>query len=368
MRLTTTMKISRWRTSSVRLALMILMTTIVSLPLPAVSQPQDVDNNFIEATINYPAIVKAGENFTITATLLNTSGVPVLTTVYWILRGGTIAGSHAPSYRILTDPLREAQPFLRIILEPGVPRTVSLREFFYEGEDIFSGELVIQESLMRISDTTWQTAVTVINPITIEVIHEGTEETTTPPQIPVRSPLERRAITTQSDPAWVVYDPNTGFEWLPLTRTLDKSLVSVIVQLESGAELEGFRIANLDELRTLFLNAVYASGIHYPDYAMFAQEEYEGGDLVVASALVPVVETILEQFGITRSVTRPEHDSNSAVGILVGTSDVPNAVLEATVFTVRNPDRGMFYLSPASEFQVNGLNNDAGVWLLRESD
>ena len=347
---------------------LLVMTAALSLPLAVVSQPQEVASGFIAVTVDSPSVVNAGENFSVTASLVNTSSESVLASVHWVLRPGAVLGSHASSYRIFSHPLREATPHLQIVLEPGIPRLIPLREFFYESDELFSGEFVVQESKIMIFIRSIQTAETILDPIFIEVKHEGPEAPAKAHDVPERLPLERRAIGNESDGAWVAYDPNTGYEWLPLSRTHKQPLLSVMKNLVAGAEFEGFRIANLNEVQTLFLNAIYASGIYYPDYALFAADEYQDGDLAVKKQLLPVARKLHEQLGITHAIRLPEHEFDSASGVLIGTNDVPDAVLEASVSVQGQSERGDFYLGPVSEYQVGSSNTYSGVWLLRESD
>lgn len=346
----------------------LLAAILLSLPSTVISQAPTTQNNVVTVTVDYPTQVKAGQNFTLTASLVNTSSMPMLVSVHWVLRRNAVSGSHASSYRIFSHPLMEARPFTRIVLEPGNPRVISLREFYYEGDELFNGELIVENSEITISSTTWERTTTLLDPIRIEVAHEGPVSPTVIQNISERLPLESRVIGDNSGDSRVVYDPNTGYEWLPLSRTHNRTLLSVMENLMPGAEFEGFRVANLAEVQTLFLNAIHAAGIHYPQYALFAVDEYEDGDLKEAKALFPIARTLQDSFGITRSARMPEHESDTAAGILVGTNKVPNALLEATVSTFGQRGQGSFYLGTISEFQVGGINSNAGVWLLRESE
>ncbi len=360
-------KVKKLRRTWTMLALLVV-ATLLSLPSTVISQTPTTPNSVVTATVDYPSQVKAGENFTLTASLVNTSSMPMLAYVHWALRRNTISGNHAASYRIFSHPVMEATPSTRIVLEPGIPRVISLREFYYEGDELFSGEIIVGKSEIWISDTNWDRATIPLEPIRIEVIHEGPVSPAVVQHIPERLPLERRAIGDDSDDSWVVYDPNTGLEWLPLSRTHDRPLLSVMENLMPGAEFEGFRIANLAEVQTLLLNAIHAAGVHYPQYALFAANEYEDVDAEEVEELYPIARMLQDEFGVTHSVRMPEHESDTTAGILVGTNEVPNAVLEATVSALGQPGQGRFFLGTASEMRVSFINTYAGVWLLRESE
>lgn len=355
-----------WHTS---ITLILLMTAaLMSLPSIAVSQPQTTQNGAVAVTVDYPSQVKAGENFALTASLVNTSSEPMLVSVNWALRLNAVSGGHASSYRIFSHPVAEATPFTRIVLEPGVPRVISLREFYYEHDELFGGELIVKKSDIWVSDTDWERTSSLLDPIVIEVIHEGPTSVAAVQYAPGRLPLERRVFGDDNEDSWVVYDPNTGQEWLPLSRTHDRPLLSVMEDLLPGSEFEGFRIANFAEVQTLLLNAIHAAGVHYPQYALFAVNEYEDVDAAELEKLYPIARRLLDKFGITRSVRRQDHESATAAGILVGTNEVPDAVLEATISTMGQLDHGRFFMGVASEMQVSFLNSGAGVWLLRESE
>lgn len=347
-----------------------LLAAVISLLLFSrhiFAQSIEADSNSIAVEVNYPSVVNAGGNFAVTASLQNNSSVPELVSVSWSLTPGAISGSHADSYRIFSYPLGEATSFFRMILEPGVPRIISLKEFFYEHTDLFDGELAIRETKVRVTATNWQVAEIAVEPMQIQVTHSGPAAPRMAQTLPPRLPLERRPIASSAGP-WGLYDPNTGLEWLPLSRTHMQTLFSVMDKLEQGAEFEGFRVANLDEVKLLLLNAIHAAGIRYPSYALFAQYEYEDGDLLEGKALLSVAQELQQGLGITAVVRMPDHELDTASGILIGTSDAPNAVLEASISSSFHSQRGQFGLYPASELEVAGINSSAGVWLVRDGD
>lgn len=347
------------------LQLLAVLLVILFLSLPVKAQLAETNTKSIDVTVHYPSEVNAGENFSITATLQNNGKEPELVTVSWSLTPGSLSGSHVTSYRIFSYPLREATPFLRMLLEPGIPRIVSLKEFFYESASLFGGELEIEQSKIRVSARDWQTTETIVEPMHIQITHEGVAHLAEAQVPPPRLPLVRHAIA-DSENQWLLHDPNTDLEWLPLSRTHMQTLFTVMDKLEHGAEFEGFRVANLDEVETLFLNAIYAAGIQYPSYALFAQDEYGDGDLLEGKALLPVAQELQQSLGITDAVRRPDHEAHMAHGILVGNSDSPNAVLRASITTSVQTQRGQFYLGLASELKVAGVNSSGGVWLVRD--
>ncbi|GFZ84545.1 hypothetical protein GCM10011403_30050 [Pseudohongiella nitratireducens] len=346
------------------LAVILLLLPVAELSAESV----EVEIDGIQVTLDYPSQVKAGENFSVTASLLNTTESHELVSVSW---GQSITGSHASSYRIFEKAVDNNEFFSRVMLKPGGSSEVHLREFYYEAENLFSGDMLINKSFLSVSKVGFNNTRSRVSldPIKIVITHEGDMSDYAVFEAPVREPLQRIDISGEEEDSWIIYDPNTGYEWLPLSRFQDKLFLSVLGDFEPEGALEEYRVANSDEVKQLFLNHIYSSGVPLPEYALFARSVFFHGYESERQQLMPVAQSFHELFGITNSVRRPEHSSDSLSGFIIGTSEVPNAFLEASVSVYLDRGFGSFYLG-TSNTGASGANDffmRNGIWVLKEA-
>lgn len=335
------------------------------LLLPSVLHSQDAETSPpISAELHYPEEVAAGNAFQLEASVTNTGAQPLLITVSLVCPFTEISGAHRPSFRAFDNPLRPANHESPALLQPGQTEWLSLRSFHYEAETLFSGDLVLSECALRISDRYQDTMEQSLSPVHIRITHEGSPQNVSSSEPPDRLPLERRFDRKpDAEIPWMVYDPNTQLEWLPLTATQGQSLLQVMEQLQEGGRFEGFAVASLPELMTLVMNALHASGKTLPEYALTGRRKSMDGRQTSLAPLAPAASTINHLFGITHNGGLPDRDLDSSAGFLLGTADEPRAVLEASVSHVTNPTSGGFTVSPQSRLWPSSYQ---GVWLRRD--
>jgi len=350
-----------------------LLTILLLLPYELSAQTMTVEIDGIQTTIQYPAQVNAGENFSVTASVVNTTDRHELVMISWAPRN-TMTGSHASSYRMFRPVLEGGTSSSRVMLKPGVPRQIRLYHFYYEADTLFSGELFINDPILGIAksgiynDRSSNYNSAPLDPMTITVLNNDKADYTVF-NAPSREPLERVEADFNGDESWVIVDPNTGYEWLPLSTFQGQQLSPVLDSFESGGEFEGYRVATKDDISQLFLNHIYASGLALPPYALFGSDAYIYGYENERNQLLPIAQRLFELFGITRSVRQPEFTGDSAAGIIIGTNEVPNALLEATVSARLDEEFGGFYLGALNgSFGAIDIFISEGIWVFRESD
>lgn len=226
----------------------------------------------IDATLalHYPDTVAAGSHIEVTGTLRNHGSEPI--TSYFILGSHRHLGNHTGSFR---------QIFCRFKclyngefpLYRGDSIDVLFRQMYYEDDLLFSGDLQIRGPHAIVRDSMNRTAYVYADDIDIRITHDGDEPgPAVYPPMPEREPL---ALTTSRDPSQraVVYDPNTGKSWIPLPETQGMSFAQVLAETDRGGRFEGYSIADSEEVTTLFLNHIYASGLDHPEYALFGSSQ-----------------------------------------------------------------------------------------------
>ncbi len=334
------------------------------LLLPSSLHSQDATTSLpVTAEMHYPEAVTAGDAFQVEASVTNTGSRPLLISVNLVCPFAEITGTHRPSFRMLDNPLRPASYRTPVLLSPDQAKRLSLRSFHYEAGTFFGGDLVFPECTLRIRDSHQETLEQPVAPMHIRITHEGAALPVPLPEPSDRLPLEQRfSRTPDADIPWLLHDPNTRLEWLPLTVTRGQSLVQVMEQTREGGRFDGFVVASLPEVKALVMNAIQASGETLPEYVLAGHVQDMDGRPVSGPPLAPAASTINHLFGVTDSRSLRSGDSDSSAGFVLGTADEPRAVLEAGVSHVTHPSSGRFFATPASRLWPSSRK---GVWLYR---
>ena len=97
-------------------------------------------------------------------------------------------------------------------------------------------------------------------------------------QVPNRSPMEIRELNNTGELV-VVFDPNTGLEWLKLTEGEFFTLQEIQNETDAGGLFEGFELAGSTDVETLILNFIHASGLQLVEQTMYTMldDETESG-------------------------------------------------------------------------------------------
>lgn len=309
----------------------------------------------INATLalSYADTVAAGSHIEVSGTLLNQGEEPIAG--HFILGSDRHLGSHVNSFRqvsCLFKCLYNGQ----FPLNRSDSIDVLFRQMYYEDDFLFSGNLQIKGPHAIVTDSLGRTAYVYADDIEINVIQPGGERTPAVyPPIPQREPL---GLTTSGDPSprRVVLDPNTGKHWIPLSESQGMSFSQVVAETKAGGRFAGYSIANSEEVRTLFLNHIYASKLDYPSYALFVGNRELHG----------VTGTLLDLIGETLASSHVGGTTRYAQGMV---ADVPEPGAQSVTMDVRQQNGttglfamvGSFWLDSFGSSHYEGM----GTWLVK---
>lgn len=246
-----------------------------------------------ELAINFrhPQQIQAGEPFNVTATISNTGTEMVeLGLISSFARFTQSAGPHGESY--------EWQGCTQLCvlqgqskLEPGQSMVQDFGNFFYTADTLFSGELRLGELDLRTFDSHRRVGSVNISQdaVRIQVINPSGGETPNPgvliePTRPLESipPAEGQQFT-------IIRDPNTGYDWLSLSATLDQDPAQVLEQLEAGGSFAGFRRARASQVKQLVRNMLHSIRPDIPGHRIHQSD----------NSVNEILIQFLEIFGIT---------------------------------------------------------------------
>ncbi|MEC8861099.1 MAG: hypothetical protein VYE29_13995 [Pseudomonadota bacterium] len=311
----------------------------------------------IDATLNlaYPSTVSAGSHIEVTGTLSN-HGSSEISSIF-ILGSSRHLGNHVASFNQVTCQFKcsynGAFP-----LSAGDSVDVLFRQMYYEADTLFSGALQIQGPHAIVSDSLGRRAYVYADDIHVAVTHEGGENSPAVyPPIPTRESL-LRMMSDDPTPRAVIKDPNTHKYWLPLSESKGMSLSEVVAETREGGRFEGYSVASLEEVRTLFMNHVYASQLNYPHYALFAGNQ----------ALHGVTGSLLDLVGETLDTMHVGGTTRYSRGMV---SELPEPGAKAVTVGIWQQNNsgspfgmvGMFSLGSFGTTQYQGM----GTWLVRSS-
>jgi hypothetical protein len=310
----------------------------------------------IDASLSlaYPETVEAGNHIEVTGTLVNHGDSEIHS--LFILGSNRHLGNHVNSYN---------QVFCRFKcsyngafpLKAGDSVDVLFRQMYYEADTLFSGALHIEGPHAIVQDSLARTAYIYADDIRVTVTHSSGSMSADYPPIPERQPLVRM-MSDDPTPRTVVKDPNTHKYWIPLPESQGMSLSHVLSETRAGGRFEGYSLASLEEVKTLFLNHVYASQVNYPHYALFVGNQALHGvsgtllDLV-GETLIPIHSGGMTRYGQAMVSELPEPGAETVtMGVWQQNADVRPFGMT-----------GSFTLSSYYQSQYAGLAS----WLVRSS-
>lgn len=316
------------------------------------------------AEFTYPNQVTAGESFDLQVTVTNQAESAIEINIpstgerassrNWL-------GEHARSYRFI--PCRnECLASGNSELEQGDSLTLNLGTFHYENEDFFEGTLILKDYTLNVFDRLGrhENVLAIADPITVSVIHTpGNESIYTNDEFQPE-PLQQLDLNNAGD-GLVIYDPNTGLEWLKLTAGEGYSLEQMFVETRAGGVFEGFSLAGSTQVESLIVNHMNSTGETLEEYAVYSTigsiEPLQS--LVELMGNIPTVNNTLGFNGIV----------NDSLPAEAG-PEAEYTIMEVTV-TSADPNAGAFIISSTQGLRkyVRGLDNRfveyTGFWMVR---
>ena len=303
--------------------------------------------------LDYPDTVRAGSHIEVSGTLHNQGDEPIAG--HFVLGSDRHLGSHVNAFRQVSCRFK-CQYNGQFPLNRGDSIDVLFRQMYYEGDYLFSGNLHIKGPHAIVTDSLGRTAYVYADDIHVDVVQSGAEGASAVyPAIPEREPL---ALITSSDPSPrpVVLDPNTGKHWIPLSASQGMSFSQVVAETRTGGRFAGYSIANSEEVKTLMLNHIYASGLDYPEYALFGGHKDLHG----------VTGSLLDLIGETLASDHIDGQTRYAQGMV---ADVPEPGAKTVTMDVRQQNgtsgifgmTGSFWLNSFGTAQYAGM----GTWLVK---
>ena len=310
------------------------------------------------AEFSYPPSVSAGESFTIEATISNRYDHSVNLQTGLAMLGGfrEWEGEHKRSFRFV-ECHEECQKPPELMLGPGESASFQLGTYYYENDSVFEGELVLDGFMLSVVDHVGRHEIRDIttDPVRISVIAGADPRVT-----PVSSEALQILDLYNAGDQMLVYDPNTGNEWLKLTAGEGYTPQEILRAIQSNGEFSGFRLASAQDVETLYLNHLNASGVELRDYAVYEMVS-EVAPLQQFVSLMGNIPTVNETLGFSAIVSDDlpaQHDIASQYTILTlkVTKQVPGQVF------LMSSDQG---LRKHRRSYYSRFENYTGYWLLR---
>lgn len=305
-----------------------------------------------ELTLRYPSQVQAGESIEVTGTILNLGNEEI--TGLFILGSDRHQGSLLNSFRQIFCQFKCLYSG-EFPLQINEQVDVLFRQFYYENDYLLTGDLAIRGPHAIIRDSLNRNAYLYTDDIEIEITHNGTIGEPSPPRIvPDRAPLERSSAMDPSGRT-VVYDPNTEKSWILLSETQGLALPKVIFETRDGGQFAGYSVASSNEVRTLILNHIYASGSNYPSYAL-----YQG-----SQDLHDLAGTFLDLIGTTHAPGQNIGNTRYARGMVADAPEPGQRTVEMSAYQQNTPGsifgtHGSFNISSYYASGYSGM----GTWLV----
>ena len=287
----------------------------------------------IEATLSlqYPQSIPAGNDFEITGTLTNQGSEPINGS--FILGYHNDVGAHSRSFRQISC-LFKCVFNGQFPIKKDDSIDLKFRQVYYDAQQLFTGDFMLVDPYAIVKDKFGRSAYIYADHVFVKVTHTGNEpEPAVYPPIPDREALR---LVNSADPVQraVIYDPNTGKSWIPLPETQGMSFSEVLSETQAGGKFSGYSVASSEEVRTLFLDHIYASGLNYPDFALFVGSHELHG--VAGSLLDLFGETLIE-----------DHIGGRTRYARAMVADVPESGSESVSLGIwqQNIDTGLFAMS-----------------------
>lgn len=316
------------------------------------------------AEFTYPNQVTAGEPFDLQVTVTNQAESAIeinIPTTDERASSRNWLGEHARSYRFI--PCRnECLISGNSELEKGDSLTLNLGTFHYENEDFFEGTLILKDYTLNVFDRLGrhENVLAIADPISVSIIHTpGNEFIYTNDELQAE-PLQQRDLNNAGD-GLVIYDPNTGLEWLKLTEGKGYSLEQMVAETRAGGVFEGFSLAGSAQVESLIMNHMNSSGEKLEEYALYSTI----GSVEPLQSLVKLmgnVPTINDSLGFNGIV-------NDSLPSEAG-PEARYTIIEVTV-TSADPNAGAFIISSTQGLRkyVRALDNRfveyPGYWMVR---
>lgn len=316
------------------------------------------------AEFTYPNQVVAGESFDLLVTVTNLAESAIqinIPTVDERASSRNWQGEHARSYRFI--PCRnECLVLGNSELENGDSLTLDLGTFHYENEDFFEGALILKDYTLNVFDRLGrhENVLAIADPITVSVIHTpGNESFYTNDELQPE-PLQRRDLNNAGD-GLVIYDPNTGFEWLKLTVGQGYDLEQMFTETRAGGQFDGFSLAGSTQVESLIMNHMNSTSETLEAYALYSTI----GSVAPLQSLVKLmgnIPTVNNTLGFNGIV-------NDALPAETGL-EAEYTIMEVTV-TSADPNAGAFMLGSTQGLRkyTRALNNRfvgyTGFWMVR---
>ena len=305
-----------------------------------------------ELTLRYPSQIQAGEHVEVTGTIQNLGNE--LITSFLLLGSDRHQGSLLGSFRQIFCQFKCVYGG-EFPLHKNEQIDVQFRQLYYENDYLLAGDLAIRGPHAIIRDSLGRNAYLYTDDIEIEIVHNGTIGEPSPPRVvPEREPLVRSS-TMDPHGHTVVYDPNTKKRWIVLAESQGLPIHQAIFETREAGRFAGYSIASSEEVRTLFLNHIYASGSDYPQYAL-----YQGND-----DLHDVAGTFLDLMGTTHAPGQNVGNTRYARGMVIDAPESDHGTVEMSVYQQNTPGsifgtQGHFNIS---NFYASGYTG-MGTWLV----
>jgi len=241
----------------------------IEAEVPPVQEPQ------LSIRFNYPDSIPAGSNFNLTATIVNQGSQPIARVspsfffpFFVDAQSPGPEGSHADSYHVARCT-SNCQVRGKFPLQPGASAEFDISNFYYQNEKLFSGDLRPLLPAFSSSDFYFRPSSTSIEPARfIQITSSRPGETPNPQEfLPSRQAVELIQSNSEMAPD-IIFDPNTGYEWLRIAETVGMPLSQVLAKTAEGGRYEGFELASSSQVDTLLLNQLHASGIPAAAFAL----------------------------------------------------------------------------------------------------
>jgi len=331
--------------------------------LDLASQHAGVMQADLYAEFNHPQEIVAGESFELEATIFNegSNSVSIMLAALGTMSGFmNWQGEHAQSYRFVSCA-KACGLTGSIELAPGEFLRRQLGTFYYENDDFFSGDFILERFSLSVTDQLGRHEMrpATASPVLISVINQPNSRRLFSGNGPLPRPLQLQDLYSPGDER-IVNDPNTGLDWLMLTEGEGYSVEAMLAANGPGGEFEGFRLASSREVETLYLNHMNASGVKLGDYAVYelVTEVEALQNLVGLLGNIPTVNNTFGFNGIVSDDLPSRHDENALY-----------TILELSV-TASHPDRVMMFsgsqgLRKQQRRLENSLSAYTGYWLVR---
>jgi hypothetical protein len=251
-------------------------------------------------------------------------------------------------------------------LEPGESLTYLMGTYFYENDALFDGQLILSDLQLLVQDHTGRSGRVPVpsEPIVVEVRNTAASSALASRAYELTLPLENYDLLTEGD-RLLIYDPNTGLEWLRLTAAAGYEVEEMLAETRPGGKFADFQLASVQQIEALVLNHVNGNGGRLGAYALYSP---------MSSDQNRHWQSLVQLLG-------PMPFNNRGMGVIGFVSDPPDpsvpipgarTLIEITAPEVMSPGGAIVFSSP-SRMQKHFLNparqtvyDYTGLWLVRE--